>query len=104
MIITKHAKQRYRERIHENSSDLLVELVAKEAYENGKMPIQLYDTDPDLFKYLQVLQDKYHNNIVRLLQDAIFIFKKEQDIKLITCYKADKNSYKKYLQKKKFVI
>lgn len=101
MIVTKHAKQRYKERIYERSSDFLVEQVAEEAYKNGKMPIQLYDSNPELFNYLQQIQDRFFDKnsnptVVRLLQDAIFIFKKEEEkVKLITCYKVDLNNLKK---------
>jgi isopenicillin N synthase-like dioxygenase len=101
MIVTKHAKDRYCDRVHKDSTDFLVKTVAQEAYENGKMPIQLYDTDEKLFKQLQKAQDRFfsqkkeHKTIVRLLQDVIFIFIRERNqIKFITCYKVNDEELK----------
>ena len=92
MIITNHALERYNERVREHSTKFLVEQVAENAFNYGKLPIQFYDEDKELFGQLQRIQTRYGMNeyTVKVLQDIAFIFAKANKLsgtKLITLYK-----------------
>ena len=97
IILTKHAKERYKERICTGHySDTLLQLVAEEVYEYGKLPIQFYDTNQKLYQYLIKIQSCHKTGkcFLKVLKDNIFIFIKEDVVKLITCYKLnEKNIY-----------
>lgn len=104
MFITDHAKQRYRERLYSKATDFLISTVAKEALTLGLMPIQFYDTEPEVYHYLQHVQQKYKIDSfkIKVLKDVAFIFTKDTD-GLITLYKLNKEKIKEtiYNLKKK---
>lgn len=96
VYITEHASLRINERIGEMTLEEQLDL-ARLAYEYGEHSGHYIEKDPEMFKFLQYIQNKHPGKTLRLYKGIIFIFGMKPPHGLVTVYPFY-TSYERYQQ------
>lgn len=94
VYITEHARLRMNERIGEMTDEAQLKL-AREAYINGEHSGHYVERDPEMFMFLQYIQNKHPGKTLRLYKGIIYIFSLRPPHGLVTVYPFD-SSFEKY--------
>lgn len=98
VLVSPHASIRIEERIGKMSEEEKI-MLAKAAFEYGKNPMHFYESDRDMFMFLQYKQSQYSKRTLRLYKNMIFVFTLEQPPTLVTCLYFE-SSYNMYMEHK----